>query len=125
MNVVDSSGWLEYLTDGTNAGLFAPIIEERGQLVVPSIAMYEVMRWVLHNRNEDFAIRSVSEMACSHVVELDGNLAIAAARLARRHRLAMADAIILATACHFEAILWTQDADFDGIEGVRYIPRAA
>lgn len=35
----------------------------------------------------------------------------------------MADSIIIATTLAFDATMWKQDRDFEGIEGVQYIAR--
>jgi len=123
MNVVDSSGWLEYFADAANATFFAPVIEDVAALLVPSISMYEVFKRVLQQRTEGEALLAVALMMQGTLVELDTTLALSAARLALEHRLPMADSIMLATARAHQAILWTQDADFRGLPGVRYTPK--
>jgi predicted nucleic acid-binding protein len=120
MNVVDSSGWLEYLADGPNADVFGPAIEDTACLVVPSISVYEVFKRVLQQRGEGDALLAVALMMQGRVVPLDSELALAAAKLSVEAKLPMADSVILATARAFDAVLWTQDGDFDGLEGVRY-----
>ncbi len=120
LHVVDSSGWLEYFADGPNADFFAAALEEPGGLVVPAVSLYEVFKRVLQQRSEDEALRAAAQMRQGRVVELDAALALSAARLSVEHRLPMADSMILATARQYDATLWTQDADFEGIEGVRY-----
>ncbi len=122
MNVVDSSAWLEYFADGPNATAFAPAIENGEQLVVPSITLYEVFRSVRRQRGTGDALRAVAAMQTGTVVDLDGSLAIAAAELGLELRLPMADSIILATARRHGCEVWTQDADFEGLEGVHYRP---
>lgn len=124
MNVVDSSGWLEYFADGPNADFFAPAIENMGELVVPSISIYEVFKRVLQQRDESSALKAVATMQQGLVVDLDAGLALSAARVSVELNLPMADSIILATARSCEAVLWTQDSDFASIEGVKYIERA-
>jgi predicted nucleic acid-binding protein len=125
MNVVDSSGWLEFFADGPNADFFAPAIENVPELVVPSLSMYEVFKRVLQQRGEDEALQAVAVMAQGRVVDLNMTLAMNAARISVDLRLPLADSIILATAHTYHAILWTQDADFRGLEGVQYIERRA
>ena len=120
MNVVDSSGWLEYFADGRNASFFVPAIEETESLVVPSLSLYEVFKRVLQERSESDALEAIAFMHQGTIVDLTALLVIDAARLSVRERLPMADSIILATARAFDATLWTEDADFKGIEGVRY-----
>lgn len=124
MNVVDSSGWLEYFGDGPNAEAFAAPLAQPGELVVPAISVFEVFKRVLQQRDETAAIQAAALMQQGRVIALDGSLAMAAAKLSVDLALPMADSIILATAREFAATLWTQDADFEGIEGVRYFPAA-
>jgi predicted nucleic acid-binding protein len=121
MNVVDSSGWLEYFADGPNAGFFAPAIHRTAELVVPTLSLYEVFKRVLQQREEGQALQAVALMQQGIVVELSSTLALSAAKLSSDLRLPMADSVMLATARAHDATLWTQDADFDGIEGVRYV----
>ena len=124
MNVVDSSGWLEYFANAPNAGFFAPAIEAVSQLVVPTISLYEVFKRILQQKTEDEAIRAVAVMMQGSVVDLTPALALRAATVALRQHLPMADSVMLATAQAFDATLWTQDADFRDISGVRYIEKA-
>jgi toxin FitB len=119
-NVVDSSGWLEYLADGANADFFAAAIEAPERLVVPSLSILEVFRWVLRERGEDAALQAVALMQQGQVVELDVAIALRAAKLGLEHKLPLADSVMLATAHVHGASLWTQDADFEGLEGVEY-----
>ena len=123
MNVVDSSGWLEYFADGPNAGAFEDALLAVDELVVPAISIYEVFKRVLQQRSESEALEAVALMEQGQVVPLDSSLAMQAARLSVELRLPMADSIILATAYTHDAILWTQDADFSGIDGVRYFQK--
>jgi predicted nucleic acid-binding protein len=123
MNVVDSSGWLEYFADGPNAGFFAPAIANTAALVVPSISVYEVFKRVLQQRGEDDALQAIAPMVRGHVVDLDASLALGAAKISVDLGLPMADSVILATARVHNATLWTQDADFESIEGVQYVEK--
>ena len=120
MNIVDSSGWLEYFADGANAGFFAASIEATSELLVPALSLYEVFKRVMQQRGEGDALQAVALMQQGQVVELSPSLALAAARHSLEHRLPMADSIMLATAKKFDATLWTQDVDFEGIPGVQY-----
>ena len=123
MNVVDSSGWIEYLTDAPNADFFAPAIQDAAQLIVPAISIYEVFKILMREDSDDLALLKTAQMAEGQVVLLDRELAIAAARLSLELRLPMADSIILATAQAYGATLWTQDVDFEGVAGVRYVKK--
>ncbi len=122
MNVVDSSGWLEYFANGKNAGFFARAVEDASELIVPSLSLFEVFKRVLQQRGEPAALQAVALMHQGRVVDLDATLALAAARLSVEERLPLADSVMLATARAFNAILWSQDADFKGRDGVRFVP---
>ena len=121
--VVDSSAWIEYVTGGPNADFFAEPIENPGRLIVPSITIHEVFRWVMRQRREDDALQTAALMMQGRVVELDAAMAILSARLGLQHKLPLADSIVLASAHAYDAILWTQDADFAGIAGIQFRPR--
>ena len=123
MNVVDSSGWLEYFAGTSAADFFAPAIEDLPHLIVPSLCLFEVFKRVLQQRGEGHALQAAAVMQQGCVVNLDSSLALSAARLSVHERLPLADSIILATTREHGAILWTQDADFEGHEDVRYRPK--
>ncbi|MCH7856453.1 MAG: type II toxin-antitoxin system VapC family toxin [Gemmatimonadetes bacterium] len=120
MNVVDSSAWLEYFADGPNAEDFASIIKDAESLLVPSITVYEVFKRIREQRDSEVALRAVSQMRRGRVVDLDADLAVAAADLSAELQLPLADSVILATARLTQATLWTQDADFEGLDDVEY-----
>lgn len=120
MNVVDSSGWLEYFANGPNADFFAPAIEDTSNLIVPSITIFEVFKRVLQQRSESDALQVAALMQEGRVINLDVSIALQAVRVSVDHKLPLADSIILATALANNAVLWTQDADFDGLPGVQY-----
>lgn len=120
MNVVDSSAWLEYFADGPNAGEFAEAIADTERLVVPSITLFEVFKRVRVQRDPAAALYAVAQMMRGRVADLDSELAVAAAALSAETGLAMADSVVLATARASDATLWTQDSDFEGMDGVEY-----
>jgi predicted nucleic acid-binding protein len=124
MNVVDSSAWLEYFAEGPNASIFAPVIEEPSELIVPTLSLYEVFKKVAQQLGEDEGLRIVALMEQGRVVDLDRATALEAARLSRLHGIAMADSVMLATASRHHATLWTQDQDFCGIAGVRFFAKS-
>lgn len=123
MNVVDSSGWLEYFADGPNAAFFAKAIEKTADLVVPTVSLYEVFKRVLQQRGDGDALQAVAVMRQGRVVDLTEALALEAARLSIDLGLPMADSIMLASATACDATLWTQDADFKDVPGVQYVAR--
>jgi len=121
MNVVDSSGWLEYFANGANADFFATPIEDVSQLVVPSISLLEVFKRITQQRGERDAAKAVTQMHGGLIIDLDESLALSAARISLGLNLSLADSVILATARAYDAVLWTQDADFKGIDRVKYL----
>lgn len=123
MNVVDSSGWLEYFAGGPLSGFFAPAIEDVPRLLVPAISILEVFKRVLEQRGENEALRAAAQMQQGSIVPLDAGLAIAAAKLGHKLKLPLADSVILATARRFHATLWTQDSHFEGLDGVKFRSR--
>jgi predicted nucleic acid-binding protein len=125
LNVVDSSAFLEYLLDSPASEVFAPVIEDTAQLVVPAIVIYEVTRRLRTVAGEAQADHAWTELTRARVAPLDADLAYAAALLGTQHQLAMADALIYATARQHGATLWTQDAHFKDLPGVRYFPKIA
>lgn len=125
MNLVDSSGWLEYFADGPNATFFAPAIMATGELIVPTLSIYEVFKRVLQQSSEGRALQAIALMQQGQVVELTAALALSAAKISVELRLPMADSIMLATARSHDAMFWTQDADFAQISGVRFIEKKA
>lgn len=120
MNVVDSSAWLEYFGDGSNAAVFAEAIESPGELAVPTLTLFEVFKRTHQLTDETTALEAIAVMLQGRVVDLTATLAIDAARLSLDTGLAMADAIILATARAEDAVLWTQDSHFEGLENVEF-----
>ena len=124
MNVVDSSAWLEYFADGPNAARFAAAIENRSKLLVPSITLLEVFKRISQQRDDAVALQYIAVMQQGEVVDLDADLALRAAMLGQQHKLPLADSIIYATAQRAKAVVWTQDADFEGLRDVRYWKKA-
>lgn len=122
--VVDSSGWIEVFTDGPRADRFLAVLDQDDRLVVPAISLLEVFKWVLREHSEAQAIQAVAVMQRGKVIDLDSRLAIAAAQLSHTLRLPMADSIILATARSQQALLYTMDADFQGLADVVFIQKS-
>jgi predicted nucleic acid-binding protein len=117
--VLDSSCWLEYLADTPRADLFAPAVEAPERLVVPVLTVYEVIKKLMRESGEEAATAALALMQQSEVVEIGLPLAMDAAL----NGLPLADSLIYATARHHDAELWTQDAHFEGLAGVRYFPK--
>jgi len=123
MNVVDSSAWLSYFADDANAGQFAKAIEQIDKLIVPSITLTEVFKCILRQRGEDPALEAIAHMEQGKVIALDSALAIDAGQLGIEYNLPLADSIIYATARKFNGVVWTQNADFKSLEGVKYFSK--
>jgi len=123
MNIVDSSGWLEYFAEGENAGFFAPAIEDTGNLIVPVISIYEVFKHLLQSWGIDVAEIRIADLFKGEQVDLTAPLASSAAQISVEYKLPMADSLILATARLYDAALWTQDEHFRNIPGVKFIAK--
>jgi predicted nucleic acid-binding protein len=123
MNIIDSSGWLEYFAKGPNGEFFAPAIQDSDHLVVPTISIYEVYKRIVLQRDEEEALSAVGWMALGQIADLTQEIVLNAADLSVDHKLPMADSIILATARANNASLWTQDEHFKGLADVRYIEK--
>ncbi len=121
MNLVDSSGWLEYFADGPNTSFFATPLKKVDELVVPTISIYEVFKSVFRQRGESAGLQAVAVMKQGQVIDLTTNISMMAAKFSLTHNIPMADSIILTTGRLHQATVWTQDADFKGFEGVEYI----
>ena len=122
MNIIDSSGWLEYFSDGPNAKHYLPPLNDPSSLIVPVITIYEVFKVVLRESAENEALQAVAAMQKGIIIDLNANLAMDASKLSLKYNLPMADSIILATARAHNCVIWTQDSDFQDIEGVNYFP---
>ena len=123
MILVDSSGWVEYFTDGPLADDFAPYLDDLTQVVTPTIVLFEVYRVIRRQRSEEAATAAVAQMQKSSVVELDQFLALTAADVSIDHGLAMADAIVYATARIKGVDVVTADSDFEGLRDATVFSR--
>lgn len=123
MNLVDSCGWLEYFADGPNAKFFSAPLEDTANLIIPSICVLEVFKRILQQRGEDEALHVAAVMQQGQVIDLNTSIALASAKAGYKFNLPLADGIILATAQMYNAIIWTQDADFKNLADVKYIEK--
>lgn len=123
MNLVDSCGWLEYLTDGPNADKFAAPLQDTENLVVPTICFYEVFKVVMRERGEEQALRVAALMQQGIIVDMNDDIAMQSAKISHDLKLPMADSIIIATARTHNATIWTQDSDFAKLPEANYIPK--
>jgi predicted nucleic acid-binding protein len=123
LNVVDSSAWIEFFIDGPDAAFFEAPIRDTEALLVPSIALLEVYGYVLRERGREAALDAAAAMRQGRIVEVDTGLAIEAAELGAAMGLPLLDSVIYASTLHHGAVLWTQDADFAGLQSVEYRSR--
>ncbi len=124
MIVVDSSGWIEFFTGGPNARRYGRYLKRPAELVTPTLVLYEVYKLVKRERTEEEALLAVAQMQKTRLVALSESLALAAADASLEFRIAMADAIVYATAQAEGAELVTEDRDLRGLPGVTYLPKA-
>ena len=122
MNIIDSSGWLEYFSDGPNAKHYLPPLNDTSSLIVPVITIYEVFKVVLRESAENEALQAIAAMQKGKIIDLDAKLAMDASKLSLQYNLPITDSIILATARAYDCTIWTQDSDFQDLEGVNYFP---
>jgi toxin FitB len=120
MNLVDTSGWIEYFFSGPNASFFSAPIEATEELVVPVVCLYEVFKKVNLVADEARALRAVAQMKQGRMVELTEGIALRASLVSIQHKLPMADSLIYATAQTLGAVVWTQDEHFRGLPAVNY-----
>ena len=123
MIVVDSSVWIEWLAGSELAGMLDGLFTSANQCIVPTLVQFEVVKWLRREADEDRADVFLAYSLECPVASLTTDIAVTAARLSFRHKLAMADAIVLATAREADASLLTCDAHFKDIEGVQYISK--
>ena len=123
MIVIDSSGWVELFEKGLQAHRYAELVKGDEDIIVPTIVLYEVCKITLRERGEHWAELVGGVLQAYHVVPLNARLAMEAAEVSLEHKLALADAVVYATAQMLEATLVTSDEDFAELPGVTYIPR--
>lgn len=122
MVVMDSSGWLELFLQGPRAEIFEPYLQKE-ELLVPATTIYEVYRLLRRQKGKMVASLAAAQMTEHRVVDTTESIAIAAAEVSIEYGLAMADAIIYATARGYEARLVTSDFHFAQLPGVTYVPK--
>jgi len=125
MNVVDSSGWIEFFLAGANGPIFKPVIEQRKQLLVPTIALFEVHKILSRRLNAELVDRCLNVMRLGRVLDLTDARAVAASKIAKAHSLALADAAMYSMALEFNAQFWTQDVDYQGLPQVQFFSKSS
>ena len=122
---LDSSGWIEITHHGANAAAFATVLSSAAPVIVSTITLYEIARYTTRVAGQAAADQLLAFLHQQTIAPVTPEIATLAATLGARHQLAMADALIYATATAHHATLWTQDGDFDGLPNVRYFPKTA
>jgi len=120
MLLVDSSGWLEFFTNGPLAGTYAQHLRHPNNVLTPTIVLYEVYKVIKRQRNEEEALTVAAQMGKTQLVPLNDTIALTAADASLTYQLAMADAIVYATSLTHKAKLVTSDADLASLPGVVY-----
>ena len=123
MNIVDTSGWLEYFSDGPNADKFLAPLQDSSSLIVPVITIYEIFKIVLRESLENEALQAIAAMEKGKVIELTPSIAMTASKLSIRYSLPMADSLILSTAQLYGCTICTQNSDFQDIPDVKFFPK--
>lgn len=118
MHVVDTCGWIEWLTDGALADSFAPFLADSTNLIVPTLVQFELYKWCLREKDEAAALDVIGLTEACLVRSLDTRIALSAADISARYKLAMADAVVYASALAAGGKLLTSDAHFEGLPGV-------
>lgn len=121
--LVDTCGWIEWLTDGKFAQSFSKYLSKPSSLIVPTIIQYELYKWINNNHDEMKALEVIAHTEQAEVIALDSKLALLAADIARHYKLAMADAIIYATAEQVQARIITSDDHFSNLPNVVYFDK--
>jgi predicted nucleic acid-binding protein len=123
MNIVDSSCWIEFFHNTPIGGAVLSVAERPHELLVPSIVLYEVCKYLLSKTSEENVITFLRMMHKGQIIALDSGLSISAANVSRKYKLAMADSITYATAERYNAVLWTADEHFSNLPNVRYFDK--
>lgn len=116
--VVDTSAWIEWLAGSAVGKRLAKEIPDKAHCIVPTMVQLELAKWLTREVSEEDADRVIAYTQKCVVVALDTRLALLAAELHAMHKLAMADAIVYATALEHRAPLLTCDAHFEGLSDV-------
>ena len=123
MNLVDTSGWLEYFSESENSFNYEKVIAQVDKLIVPSVVIYEVFKKITIEFDENKALIAIAHMKMAKVVDLTETIAIYAAKISIEKKIPMADSIIFATAEIYDATIYTQDQHFSALPNVRYFKK--
>jgi len=121
--LVDTCGWIEWLTDGVLADEFAPFLQEASELIIPTTLQFELYKWAKREKGEVMAIEAIALTEQAKVIPLTTSLSLTAADIALKHKLSFADAIIYATAQQHDVLLITADDHFEHLADVTYFSK--
>jgi predicted nucleic acid-binding protein len=121
--LVDTCGWLEWLTDGVLADEFAPYLSDLDNLIIPTSIQYELHKWICRERDVSLAMEIIELTQQSTVIPLTQSLALLASELSQKHKLSFADSIIYATAQQENVKIITSDNHFEGLSDVIYFSK--
>jgi predicted nucleic acid-binding protein len=125
MRIVDTSSWIEWLIDSPVGKTVARELPTQEQWLVPTIVQLELAKWLAREAGEDKADQVIAFTETCMVADLDTGIALSAAELCARHKLATADAIVYATALAYGADFLTCDRQFEGLPGVRFVLKSS
>lgn len=123
MNLVDTSGWMEFFNDGPYASYFLEALRDMDKVIVPTLCFYEVFSSVMERMSDSEALQVVAFMQQAESVDLTDAIAVLAARLSTKHNIPLSPGITLATAQLNDAVIWTQDTHLKDFPGVKYYPK--
>ena len=121
MNLVDSCGWIEYLSGSPLSDFYSEPIEKTDDLIVPVVCIMEVFKKIFLEKNENTALQVVAHMRQGKVIPLTESIGLAAVVYGIEKKLPLADSIIYATGKAAGAAIYTQDEHFRGLDNVRFI----
>lgn len=121
--LVDTCGWIEWLLNSSLAENFERYLKHPDNLVVPTIIQFELYKWICREKNEETALEIIGITEQSQVIPLSTTIALTAAELANKYQLAMADAIIYATAQQNQATIITSDQHFKDLPQIIFVQK--
>lgn len=123
MTLIDSFGWIEFFTEGPLAEKYAKYLQKPSEVIVPTVVLYEVYKKIKKEKSEEIALVAIATMQNARIVPLTEELSLSAADASLSHRLAMADAIVYASALQEGATVVTSDEDLKNLPHVIYFSK--
>jgi len=121
MKLIDSSAWIEYFREGSRASLIEKDLSPVHDLVVPTLVIFEVYRFLTKKIGMKEALFTITQLQKGQTLHLNEEIALYAAELSLTHQLATADSIVYASALISNAELITLDNDFRGLPSCRVL----